>query len=129
MEVLATLKINDLEGNLLHQARGVFSDDMGHTLDEFIDRYGEHIEEYLLNQIEPDEDDFGKIIIRLYYLALSDEFEDDDTDEPDETDSEDDENELVTEYSDGVTMYDQSLTNEREVIHFGTIRQEYEKVK
>lgn len=125
MDVLITLKINDINGELLFKGRMAASDDVGYTLDEFIDHYGEHIEARLLEQFEPTEDDAGEVILRYSYLELLDEREDDDTDDEDETDDQSDDEdggELITEYADGVTMYDLSLTNERIILRFGTIR-------
>lgn len=127
MDVLVTLKINDTDGNLLHSERQIFSDDVGYTLDEFIEIYGEHVEEYLLNLIEPNEDDCGEVILRFRYLALCDEFENDEDDEDDEEPDTDDENELITKHDDGVIVYDMSLTNERIISRFGRIREEYVK--
>lgn len=123
MDVLITLKINDINGELLFKTRVAASDDVGYTLDEFITHYGEHIEASLREQFEPDEDDCGEVILRYSYLELCDEFDDEDGDEQDETDDQnDDEDGRIIEYADGVTMYDLSLTNERIFLRFGSIR-------
>lgn len=124
MDVLITLKINDINGELLFKTQVAASDDVGYMLDEFINHYGEHIEARLLEQFEPDEDDCGEVILRYSYLELLDEYEDgDEQDEADDqSDDEDDCGELITEYADGVTMYDLALTNERIFLRFGTIK-------
>lgn len=123
MDVLITLKINDINGELLFKECMAASDDVGYTLDEFIENYGEHIEARLLEQFEPSEDDCGEVILRFSYLELLDESEDDDTDdEDDDTDDEDETDGLIIEYADGVTMYDLSLTNERIFLRFSTIK-------
>lgn len=129
MEFLATLKINDLHGNLLHVEKQVFNDDMGYTLDEIIENYGEHIEEYLLNKVNFDENDCGAVILRYHYLALLDDFEDEEEEDADQDidqeEDEDDGEELnVTEFEDGVAMYNLSLTNERIIIRFGRVQPE-----
>lgn len=128
MDVIATLKINNINGELLHMERQAVSDDMGYTLDEIISHYGKHIEEYLLNKVKLNENDCGEVILRYHYLVLDDEFESEYTGEQNEADDEDDDDtdELITEYDDGVTMYDLKLTNERFIVRFGTIRREYD---
>ncbi|MGN0812784.1 MAG: hypothetical protein ACI4MQ_04650 [Candidatus Coproplasma sp.] len=134
MDILVTLKINDLAGNLLHVKKQSFCDDMGYTLDEIIENYGEHIEEYLLSKIEFDENDCGEIILRYHYLALLDEFEDEEEEDEDqdidqeEADGEEDDTDgeelNVMEFEDGVAMYDLALTNERIILRFGNVHEE-----
>lgn len=117
MDIIATLKINDAAGNLLHKEQQTFSDDMGYTLDEIIENYGDHIENYLIDRIDFNANDVGEVVLRFHYLALSDEIEDED-----EGDIEEDETTYI-EYEDGVEMYDMALTNERIVVRFGAVEE------
>lgn len=110
MDVITTLKVNNEKGELLHSVKMVFSDDIGYTLDEFITRYGEHVEEYLLNQIKPDKNDEGPVILRYHYLALMDKIEHKRDDG------------IIAEHDDGTIMYNLTSTNERVILHFGDIR-------
>lgn len=123
MDVLATLKVNDINGNFLFKTSLVASDDVGYTLDEFIDHYGEHIEARLREQTEPNAEDCGEVILRYSYLELQDEYEGDEQDDSDDqSDDTDDGGELITEYDNGVIEYDLALTNKRIFLHFGTIK-------
>ena len=72
MEILATMKVNDLEtGELLQAVRAVFTCEECADLDEFCDNHGEAVEEYLENFIHPDNLS-GDTVNRVDLIVLAD---------------------------------------------------------
>lgn len=73
MEVLAKLKVNDSDtGELLGEVQAVIGCDECEDLDEFDERHGDDLEEYLLNLLHPDTLT-GDIVTRLDLIELADE--------------------------------------------------------
>ncbi len=72
-DILVTLKINDTKGNLLHMTSGFFETTSPCTLEEFIEHYGDDIEEYLLSKINFTYVDAGDAVLRVRYVELKDD--------------------------------------------------------
>ncbi len=73
MEVLVTMKVNDGKtGELLQVERAFFTCDECKDLDEFDEKHGDEIEEFLENSIHPD-NLTGDYVTRLDLVELADE--------------------------------------------------------
>lgn len=92
MDVLGKMRVNDKDtGELLAKVEAVFTCDECEDLDEFKHAHAEDIEEFLINAAGeelPEEYEGIDVIARFDLVELSEDGEDEDTDDYDEEEGE-----------------------------------------